>query len=71
MEIDRRREVRRVAEATSFSLDAHDLAVETLGDAVRDRVLHEAEDAIEVAFQHRCDLLHGIEPRADRPAVPQ
>src|SRR5215210_8472830 len=70
MEIDRRREVRRVAEATRFSLDAHDLAVETLGDTVRDRVLHEAEDAVQMTLQRGRYLFDRLEPRADGPPVP-
>ena len=38
MEIDRRREIRGVAEPAGFAFDAHDLAVETLGDTIGDRV---------------------------------
>ena len=38
MEIDRGREVRWVAEAPRFAFDAHDLAVETLGDTIGDWV---------------------------------
>jgi hypothetical protein len=70
MEVDRRREVRWIAEATSLSLDAHDLAVETLGDTVRDRMLHEAEDAIEMTLQGRRHLLDWLEPRTDGPPIP-
>src|SRR3954469_24330762 len=70
MEIDRRREVRRVAEAASLSLDAHDLAVETFGDTVRDRMLHEAEDAVEMTLQSDRHLFDRLEPRADGPTVP-
>lgn len=41
MEIDRRREVRGVAEAAGFAFDAHDLAVKTFGNTIGDRVLGE------------------------------
>ena len=53
MEIDRRREVRRVAEAAGLAFDAHDLAVETFGHAVRDRVLDEPEHAGEMTLPAR------------------
>ena len=64
MEIDRRREVGRIAEAARLALDAHDLAVQALSDAVGDGMLHEAEHAVEMTFQRRGDLLDGLEPRA-------
>src|SRR5829696_10409115 len=70
VEIDCGREVLRIAEAARLPFDAHDLAVQSLGHAVRDGMLHEAEHAIEMSLEHARDLLHGIETRPDGPAVP-
>ena len=70
MEVDRRREVLRVAEAARFALDAHDLAAESFRDAGRDRVLDITEHAVEMPFEHRGGFFHGVEARADGPAVP-
>jgi hypothetical protein len=61
VEVDRRGEVLSVAEARGFPLDAHDLAVQAFGDAISDRVLHEAQDAIEMAVDHSGDFLHRLE----------
>ena len=70
VEIDGRREILRVAEAARLPLDAHDLAVQSFGDAIRDRMLGEAEHTIKMPLEHARHLLHRIEPRAHRPAVP-
>ena len=48
VKVDGGREVLRIAEAARLALDAHDLAVEAFGDAIGDRVLHEAEHAEEI-----------------------
>src|SRR5438128_5131885 len=70
VKVDRGREVRRVAKATGFPFDAHDFAVETFGDAVRDRMLHESEHTITMTLEDSGDLPHRLEPRARRPPVP-
>ena len=70
MKVDRRREVRGVAETARFAFDAHDLAVEPFGHAVGDRVLDEPEHPVEVSLERGRDGLDGIELRADGPAIP-
>ena len=70
MKVDGRREVRGVAEAAGFALDAHDLAIEPFGDAVGDRVLHEAEHAVEMTLECARDCLDRLEAGPHRPAVP-
>ena len=70
VEINRSRKVRGIPEATGFALDTHDLAVEALGDTVHDRIFHESEHAAEMTFERGGDLLHGVEPRVYRPAIP-
>ena len=70
MEIDRRREVRGITEAAGFVFDAHDLAVETFGHTVGDRVRDKPKHAREMTFECGRDVLHGLEPRPNRPPVP-
>ena len=72
VKIDGRREVRRVTEAAGLSLDAHDLdlAVQAFGDAVRDRVRDEAEDAVEVTLERGGHFLDRLEARTNGPPVP-
>ena len=50
MKVDCGREVRRLRNPPAFR-DAHDLAVETFGDAVRDPMLHESEHTIAMTLE--------------------
>ena len=70
MEVDRGREVRRVAETAGLPLDAHDLAVEVFCHTARDWMLDEAEQAIEMRLQGGGDRLDRLEPRAHGPGIP-
>src|SRR6516164_5113697 len=68
--MNRRRKVRWIPETAGFALDAHDLAVEALSNAIRDRMFRESEHAVEMTLELRGDLLHRLEPRAHGPAIP-
>lgn len=70
MEVDRRGEVLRVAEATGLPLDAHDLAVQSFGHAVGDRMLDEAagdeRSRIHGTFQELGERLDTLDQRAQK-----
>jgi hypothetical protein len=69
VEIDRGREVRGVPEAASFPFDAHDLTVEAFGHAVRDPVLHEPKNAVEMTL-HNVAATFLTGSRRERTAQP-
>ena len=51
MKVDRRREVIGIAKPARLALDTHDLAVQTFGHAVGDRLSHVAQHTVQVGVQ--------------------
>src|SRR5436190_23401600 len=70
VEVDRRLEVLRVAEAAGGVADPLDLRVQALGRRVGDPVAQVGEDVRQVRLEHARLLDHGLEPRVGRPEVP-
>lgn len=63
-------EVVAVAEATGGLRDPLDFGVDALGDGVGDPVRQVRDDVVKVGLEHPGHLLDGLEPGADRPAIP-